>query len=167
PEVYRALYQCAAYRQDLSYPAGVHGNRIGGDAGAMPLPDGFATRMAMHCSFEHFEGDADIRFMREAARVLRPGGRLCIVPLYLHDRYAVQTDPCAYRQGSVTFEPDAVLYCARGWGHRHGRNYDVPHLRSRVAENLSGLRMTTYVVRNEKAVHQSCYVKFIGLFVKQ
>jgi len=166
PEIYHDLYGCTVYRQDLTYPSGVHGNMIGGDAASMPVADGFATKMAMHCSFEHFEGDSDMRVIREAGRVLRPGGRLCIVPFYLRNHYVVQTDPCVYPAGNVQFEDDALICCTKGWGHRHGRHYDVPHLRARIVPNLNGLQLTIHVVANEKAVGQSCYVKFIGLFRK-
>ena len=49
----------------------------------MPLPEGVRDQDSSHCSFEHFEGDSDIGFIRETARVPRPGGAACIVPLYL------------------------------------------------------------------------------------
>lgn len=92
PEIYQRLYGCLSYRQDLVYPVGVHDNVIGGDASAMPVPDGFADKISLHCSFEHFEQDRDIRFIEEACRVLKPGGKLCILPLYLYTEYAIQTD---------------------------------------------------------------------------
>lgn len=164
PRVYEHLYGCRAYVQDLIYPAGLHGDRIGGDASRMPVPDGFATAMALHNSFEHFEGDSDVRFIREAGRVLRPGGRLCVLPLFLHTEYAVQTDPAVHPREGVPFEPDATLYCAHGWRNRHGRAYDVPHLVTRIRENLGDLRLTIGVVRNAHEVHPSCYVRFVARF---
>ena len=93
PEIYNKLYGCKVYRQDLVFKNGIHGNTIGGDAGNMPEPDGFATRIALHFSFEHFEQDADIELIKEASRVLKKGGKLCILPLYLFEKYAIQTDP--------------------------------------------------------------------------
>ena len=164
-EVYRRLYGCQVYQQDLEFPPGLHGRRIGGDAADLPLAPGSISKMALHCSFEHFEGDADSRFIREAGRVLRPGGRLCILPLYLFDDYAVMTDPLVAR-GRVPFEPDAVLYCAKNYGNRHGRFYDVPHLLARIKSHLGDLRLTIYVVRNEKEADPSCYLKFIALLEK-
>lgn len=82
PAYVQRIYECDVFQQDLEYAKGWHERKIGGDAAAMPVPDGFFTKMSLHCSFEHFEGDADTRFILEAARVLRPGGKLCIVPLY-------------------------------------------------------------------------------------
>jgi hypothetical protein len=166
PEIYHALYGCTVYRQDLTFPEGVHGNSIGGDAGEMPVEDGFATKMALHCSFEHFEGDADIRFTREAGRVLKMGGRLCILPLYFAPQYAIQTNPAHLPIGGQEFDSDAVLYCAKTHDTRHGRHYDVGHFLSRVVGNVGGLALTMYVVKNAHEVDPSCYVYFAGVFEK-
>jgi len=165
-QVYHNLYRCKTYQQDLSYPAGINGDMIGGDAGAMPVPDGFATKMGLHCSFEHFERDSDIRFIVEAGRVLRPGGRVCILPLYLFSHYAIQTDPAVLPEGGIEFGPDAVLYCKKGYRNRHGRFYDVPHLISRVRNALNGLGLIIYSVTNAQQVHPSCSVRFIAVLDK-
>lgn len=165
-EIYHKLYGCKFYRQDLEFKSGIHGNAIGCEAGNIPVKDGFATKMALHCSFEHFEKDSDIRFIKEAHRVLRKGGKVCILPLYLFNRYAIQTDPSVLPRGGINFEIDAVLYCAKGWGSRHGRFYDIPHFISRIKKNLNGLKLTIYVVKNEKEIDESCYIKFAALLEK-
>ena len=54
------------YRQDLVFPAGVHGDRIGGSAAELPLDASSVDAMTLHCSYEHFEGDADTGFIRIA-----------------------------------------------------------------------------------------------------
>ncbi len=163
PDIYNAFTGCKVYRQDLSFPEGINGNIIGGDAGNLPLPDQFASKMALHCSFEHFEGDSDIRFIKEASRVLTPGGKVCIVPFYLSPEYAIQNDPVYHK---LNVENEAICYCAKGWRNRHGRFYDVEHLMSRIRNNLGTLKLTIYIVQNEKEVDTSCYVKFIGLLEK-
>ena len=167
PEIYNKLYGSKVYRQDLAFAAGIEENVIGGDAGRMPVGDGFASKMALHCSFEHFEEDADIRFIREANRVLRKGGRLCILPLYLHNRYVINTDPSVLPCGGISFEADALLCCVRGTGQRHGRHYDVAHFISRIKNNMEGLNLTIYVIQNAREVDRSCYVKFAALFEKE
>jgi len=166
PEIYRELYGCKVYRQDLSFRKGINGNIIGGDASELPVQKGFATKMALHCSFEHFEGDSDIRFIKEASRVLKPGGRLCILPLYLNTEYAIQTDPAALPKNGINFDKDAVLYCFKGWDNRHGRYYDAPHLISRIRNNLIDLKLTICRVTNPKEISKSCYVNFIAVFDK-
>jgi ubiquinone/menaquinone biosynthesis C-methylase UbiE len=155
------------FRQDLRFNKGLNGNVIGGDASNMPIEDGFATKMALHCSFEHFEHNADIAFIKEATRVLRKGGKLCIIPLYMFNKYAIQTDPAVLPFRGIPFDKDAVLYCAKGWAERHGRFYDVAHFVSRIVKNMQELNLTIFVVQNEKKVDSSCYVKFIALFEKE
>ena len=166
PDVYERLFGCEVYRQDMIYAAGIEGNVIGGDAAQMPLPDGFAGKMALHCSFEHFEGDSDADFIREARRVLRPGGRVCILPLYLFQTYAIQTDPLAQPPGGMDFEPDATLHCVQGYINRHGRFYDADHLERRIVSNLGDLKMTLYDVRNTGEVDASCYLRFMMVLEK-
>ncbi|HVO67738.1 MAG TPA: methyltransferase domain-containing protein [Syntrophales bacterium] len=166
PEIYEKLYGCKVYRQDLKFPNGVNNNVIGGDAAHMPLEDGFATKMALHCSFEHFERDSDMRFIREASRVLSSDGRLCILPLYLFTVYAIQTDIAVLSEGSIKFENDAIIYAADGWEERHGRFYDIPHLISRIRNNLNDLRLTIHVIKNPGDIDSSCYVKFAAVFEK-
>lgn len=165
PEIVHHLYGSRVYRQDLSYPEGMHGEVIGGDAGKMPVLDGFASKITLHCSFEHFEGDADIRFIRESSRILESGGKLCILPLYMHRFYAIQTDPVAYH-GNIIFEEDATIYCARRWGERHSRHYDVHHFISRVVQNMGDLKLKLFFVENTKEVHPSCYLMFVAIFEK-
>ena len=164
--IYRELYGCQVYRQDLTFPKGIHGNLIGSNASEMPIPCEFATKMALHCSFEHFEQNSDIGFIREAKRVLQEKGRVCIIPLYLFTSYAIWTNPILVPK-NFPFEHDATLVCAKGFQNRHARAYDVPHLVNRIRNNLGPLKLKILVVENEKEVHPSCYVKFIALLEKE
>jgi hypothetical protein len=164
--IYRRMYGCETYQQDLVFPPGMNGNLIGGDAGNMPITNAFASKMACHCSFEHFEGSSDISFIKEANRVLRKGGKLCILPLYFFTKYAIQTDPTLLPKGTQQFENDATLYCSKVWGNRHGRFYDASHFITRITANLNQLRLRLYMIQNEKMVNPSCYLKFVALFEK-
>lgn len=166
PEIYHRLFGSKTYRQDLAYPLGLNGDKIGGDAAAMPVPDGFADKMALHCSFEHFEGDADTRFIREIHRVLKSGGRVCFAPIYLYDTYAILTDPAVAAAQHVSFEDDALVFCKPGWGNRHGRFYDVAHLVQRVASQLNDMRLVIYRITNAKEVDPSCYIQFAAVITK-
>lgn len=158
--IYRELYGCTSYVQDLQYPQGLRGDRIGGSAAAMAVTDGFASAMALHNAFEHFEGEHDTGFVREAARVLRPGGRLCIVPLFMFTRYAIQTDPVELPREGIAFDEHAVLYAARGWRNRHGRWYDAANLVSRLLAHAAPLRARVMNLVNARDVHPDCYAQF-------
>jgi SAM-dependent methyltransferase len=166
PEIYHRLFGCQTLRQDLSFPPGLHGDTIGSDAANMPVPDEYASAMGLHCSFEHFEGEADRRFVAEARRVLRPGGRLCIVPFYLAEEYSIQTDPAVALREVVPFESDAIVHYAAGWGNRFGRFYDVEHVLARVIGPSTALTATVYRLIDVQAVDTSCYARFALLFAK-
>ncbi|MBI1357545.1 MAG: methyltransferase domain-containing protein [Acidobacteria bacterium] len=133
PEITRRVFGCRSFAQDIMYAPGVRAHEIGGDACAMPVEAGFADAAALTCSLEHFEGDADIRLFTELARVLRPGGRIVVAPLYLNPFAAALTDPrFALAADDLRFDADAVIHCADGWGNRHGRFYSPETLQSRI-----------------------------------
>ena len=92
PDILTRLYGVDVYRQDLSYPPGVRGLFIGSNAAAIPLHDESIDRISLHCSFEHFEKDSDSGFLWEVARLLRPGGVACIIPLYLSNIYQIRSE---------------------------------------------------------------------------
>ncbi|MEG5232749.1 glycosyltransferase [Microcoleus sp. AT9b-C3] len=167
PKIYAKMFRCKTYTQDLSHPPGLNGDIIGGNAADMPLPNEFATKMALHCSFEHFEDDSDIGFVKEAARVLKPGGAVCILPLYLFDEYSVQSDPVTViSSGGVNFEKDSVIYCLDGFNNRHCRFYDPQHFFDRICRNLNGLKLKIYRIKNAKQVDESCYIQFAAVLEK-
>jgi hypothetical protein len=85
----------------MAYPEGIHEVNIGADAGNTKLPDGFASVLSAQCAFECFMGDADIRFVSEATRILNEKGRYGIVPLYLDNTYFVATSPYCNQQDIV------------------------------------------------------------------
>ncbi|MBM4147401.1 MAG: hypothetical protein FJ240_14200, partial [Nitrospira sp.] len=163
--IYANLFGSKTYRQDLSFPAGLTGNQIGGDAANMPVPDEFATKMALHCSFEHFEGDSDIGFIHETGRVLEPGGSVCIVPLYLADEYSIVTDPVVAISQGVIFQDEATVCCVKGFNNRFGRFYDPATLKSRILSNLGNLTLKLFRITNA-SFDPSCYVQFAALLEK-
>ena len=166
PDILRERWGCTTYRQDWIYPAGLEGDRIGSDAADLPLPPESVDGLTLHCSFEHFEGDRDVRFLREADRVLRPGGKLCILPIYFNHTYCIQTDLAAWPLHPPRFEGDAVICAAEGWGEVHGRFYDPAHFAERILANLGQLRLTLYRVQNYEDVARDCYLKVAAVFTR-
>jgi SAM-dependent methyltransferase len=159
-EVYRRLYSVETYQQDLDYPQGLHGRQIGGDAAQMAVPDNFADVMTLHCSFEHFEGTSDTGFIREAGRVLKPGGTLIIAPLYLAQHYAAITYP-PHSARRVTFEPDQRIHALRHWQNRFGRFYDVQHFLDRVWQHRGDLAGEILVIANYRDVSPTVYMRYV------
>jgi hypothetical protein len=168
PELIRQKYGCPVYALDLSYSAGIHGWQIGGDAADMPVPDGFATKMTLHCTFEHFEGSSDTRFVHETARVLKSGGKVVIVPLYIHQRYTIWTDPSLFASKRIQPDPGAAIFRNVGWSNAFGRHYNPEAFYDRVVRacEAAGLRISILKVANVQELDPSCYVRFIGLIEK-
>ena len=131
PTVVRDACGATVFRQDLIYPPGVHGDRIGGSAASILVADQFADKLVLHNSFEHFEGTADSDFIAEAWRILKPGGMVCIVPLFLSDRYSILSDPLTDRRG-IAWDAGAQVIELPGWHNRFGRFYDPTALDARV-----------------------------------
>ncbi|SNS11935.1 Methyltransferase domain-containing protein [Humidesulfovibrio mexicanus] len=132
----------AAYRLDLSYPPGVSGRRIGADATATGLPEAFADALTLHCAYECFMGDADTGLLAEAARILKPGGRLVIAPLYLEDGFINITSPRC-DQSLVAIDPGAErVWRDDPWEEPFARHYSaaafVERVWSRLPACLSG-----------------------------
>lgn len=156
----RQVYGCRAYRQDLYYlKAGIHGFDIGGDASNLPLPDGSVTRIALHNSFEHFEGDGDCRFIHQAQRVLAPGGKMCIVPLFVGEVYHEETD-AGWIDAQGTKHPWGV-------GARFAREYDIATFKERVVDHATQFAITIYRVENAAEIADSAYLRYFAIFQKQ
>lgn len=152
---------CEGYMQDIMYPSGIDGNRIGGDAANLPVEDGYFSAATATCSFEHFEGDADIKFMREMSRVLRPGGKVIIVPLYLYPTACYVTDPIMSVPGGVPF--DERIICIEDWGNRHARFYSAETLYRRIIKPNPGIKFDIFVLQNHGVfgAPEQCYCRFI------
>jgi SAM-dependent methyltransferase len=168
PEIYWRLAGASSFGQDIMNAPGIAGNTIGGDACAMPVPDGFIAKAALTCSLEHFEQDADIRLFAELARVLRPAGRVVVVPFYVYEEDATQTDPQVSLAADVPFDDDTVIYCAEGWGNRHGRFYRPSTFKRKIADRFADAFEFRYLhLANAGAVHPSVYARFALLAVRR
>ena len=111
------------FRQDLVNKPGVHGEFIGSNAANIPLPAESIDAMTLHNSFEHFEDGADVGFIKESARILRPGGRICIIPLFLTSEFYIGTSTSEIlRENRVpSFDDHAQVIC-----NTKSKEYEYP-----------------------------------------
>ena len=108
---------------------------VGGDISAIQLEDASIDRIACHHAFEHFQDDKDVGFIKEAHRILRKGGSLVIIPLFLVDQYVecwnVDTRKKFDENSTVVIDRTASIPGADDDGH-FARLYDLANFRSRV-----------------------------------
>ncbi len=134
------------YMQDIKITSKVR-NQLGDrvtyiecDGGAIPLPDGSIDKMSCHHSFEHFQGDSDVLFIKEAQRLLRLNGRMCIVHIFLADHYIEITDAMTFSKkfdvkSKRIIDPTSGLPGGRYCDH-YARVYDLQAFRERIVDNV-------------------------------
>lgn len=126
------------FRQDINYPEGIQNDRIGSSAAHIPLPDDSVDCMTLHCSWEHFEDGGDVDFFKESLRLLKERGRLCIIPLYLANDYAIMTSPSCwlskyrYTDEVPAFDNRAAVYINEKMKQRQSKLYSPEILASDV-----------------------------------
>ena len=132
------------------------------DATATSFANASVSGASLHCAYEMFGGDDDIRLLQEAARILKPGGKLVILPLYLHTEYCAYSTPEYYGRGYS--DPAANEYVRTDcFGIPASRKYDAGTLKSRVLDTVEGLGMTyrLLALRNASELGKNIYCHFI------
>jgi len=132
------------------------------DATRTSFADAAIGSASLQCAFEMFAGSDDIELLRELGRILRPGGRVVISPLYMH------THPCYYQTpehyGRNHGDAGATRYLRRDtWGVPASRKYSPATLVERVLSRLSahGLAGRVMVLRNADALGRGIYLHFV------
>jgi ubiquinone/menaquinone biosynthesis C-methylase UbiE len=115
---------------------------VGGDITSIQLPDSSISKIACHHAFEHFQSEKDIEFIKEAYRLLKNGGILVIIPLFLTDVYVecrnIETSEQFDKNSTLIIDTTSSIPGANDEGH-FARFYDLEALERRIigqAENL-------------------------------
>jgi SAM-dependent methyltransferase len=170
PQILRQHHACYCYTQDLELPVGVNGWEVGSNAAEIPLPDSTLDGMTLHCTFEHFEGNADSAFIRECARLLKPGGKTVILPLYVNSNWTnVTGETDKVKRNSIGFDSSATYWCViPEWRNRFGRHYSAQALLDRVLDVAiaCGLRVEMLRVVSFDKVHQDLWLKWVLVLEK-
>ena len=110
------------------------------DAKKISLPDKSVDKISVHHSFEHFQEESDTFFIKEVQRLLRPGGRCCIVPLFIANEYSEVTS--SFRMKKVfdkkskhIIDITAILPGGSSSGD-YARLYDIYSLQERIISQI-------------------------------
>lgn len=137
-----------AYSLDLTYPEGIHGNKIGANAAETSLPENSIDAMSLQCAFETFQGDYDKLFIRESKRILKEGGKVVISPLYLDTRHFILSSKNT-DISSVPLDDGAIrVWREDEYEEVFSRHYSPEALTKRIFSNLYGLSAKVFYINN-------------------
>lgn len=144
-----------------------HGNYLQGDATDTQFPDEYFDGASAQCAFEMFQGDSDIALLTEAYRILKPGGKLVISPLYMHTHHCYYQSPDFW--GKKYGDKGAKAYIRHGsWGIPASRKYAPKTLMTRIIQTATnlGLESQILVLRNKEQIPGNIYLHFILVLSK-
>lgn len=137
------------WRQDITYPEGVNkkGRIIGSNAANIPVENSSFDKIALHCSFEHFEKGADIGFIEELGRILKKGGKACILPLYMNESHHIMSNlELMLKRGIPGFDKETPVYLQDRPNNHYGRFYDPASLKERIINTADRVGLKAEVI---------------------
>ena len=132
------------------------------DATATGFAEASVRGASLQCAYEMFAGNDDTQLLVELARILKPGGKAVVVPLYLHTHYCTYATPDYFGKGHA--DAQAVEYvCRDWWGIPSARFYDARQLQQRVLAPIDRLGMSYQLLalRNKSELGNGIYCHFI------
>ncbi|MDX2478963.1 MAG: hypothetical protein QNK24_01350 [Desulfuromusa sp.] len=124
--------------------------------------DASVRGLSLQCAFEMFLDSDDIELVPEIKRILIPGGKAIILPLYMHTHYCAYSTPEFFAKGYSDI--GAVEYVQLGaWGVPSSRKYDAVSLKERLLDIIEreGLEYTILVLRNKAEFGSEIHCHFI------
>jgi ubiquinone/menaquinone biosynthesis C-methylase UbiE len=124
--------------------------------------DASVTGASLQCAYEMFMHEDDTNFIHEVARILKPGGKVVILPLYMHTHHCAYATPEHFGKGYqdagakeyVRFDCDGVP---------SSRKYNAQQLKLRVLDPIvaTGMRYRLHALRNKTEFGNNIYCHFI------
>ncbi len=120
------------------------------DAKETTFADASIKAMSLQCAYEMFLGEDDSLFLDECSRVLQPGGRVVIAPLYLDTEYCGYSTPEHFRKGYAA-EGATEYLRSDSWGIPFSRKYSPAHLKTRILDRITqrGMGYRVYKIDNK------------------
>lgn len=132
------------------------------NATATSFEDESVSGASLQCAFEMFNKDDDVNLIKEMARILKPGGKLIILPLYLHTHYCAYSSPAYFGKGYTDVTAKEYVYHDL-YGIPSARFYDAHTLKKRILKTINALGMQYKILalRNKNGFGNNIYCHFI------
>jgi SAM-dependent methyltransferase len=173
PQIINDFFGCKVISNDLAFPPGevVLENwhtQIGCSACNLPLNDASVDLITLHCALEMFEGNDDINLVKEASRILKTGGKMVVIPLYMNEVHHILRDPKNSRKVLPNIdEGSALIYRRNFWGVTFSRFYSADAFCTRILANVKDhMKFNLYKFINSESVGKNVYLSWIGVFEK-
>lgn len=125
---------------------------VGGDISSIHIEDQSIDKIACHHAFEHFQGNKDIDFIKEAYRILKSYGKLAIIPLFVADHYVecwnVNSNKHFDIKSEVVIDKTASIPGADNDGH-FARFYSLESLINRIIEPAEKIGFECQIIECE------------------
>jgi hypothetical protein len=132
------------------------------DATATEFSESSIQAASLQCAYEMFRDEDDVMLIKEAARIMSPGGKVVILPLYMHTHYCAYATPEYWGRGYT--DPLAKEYVnLTALGVPSSRKYDPAMLVQRVLQEIrdNGMDYRLHVLRNKLEIGHDVYCHFI------
>jgi len=132
------------------------------NATSTSFADASVKGASLQCAFEMFRGKDDVEFIAEAGRILAPGGKLVILPLYMHTHYCAYSTPDYWGRGYSDVQAREYVRMD-SFGVPSSRKYDAAMLKQRVIDPVRehGMTYRLLALRNKEQLGSGIYCHFI------
>lgn len=163
-QVLRERLGISAFAIDLEVGAAYSGLNYYNEENATSttFADESVSGASLQCAYEMFMRNDDTNLFKELARILKPGGKVVIVPLYMHTHYCAYASPEYYGKGNADLLAKEYVCC--DWsGIPSARFYDVIQLKKRVLNPIEslGMKYKLLALRNKADLGKGIYCHFI------
>lgn len=117
---------------------------IESDAGNIQLPDESVDKISVHHSFEHFQDNSDILFIKDVQRLLKKGGKCCMIPIFIARKFfevtaAINFSKKFSKRSKRIIDPTALVSGGTSSGN-YARFYDIQAFKERVIDMIDLVR---------------------------